>query len=128
VLSPAKKRRTSRTRLRDCRDLDSALHWVACLHSSTPPEPEGRRIRFLRHQLPPALLAEVDLDTLEITPETPMAEDLRADWSDLVYRLACRGGGLEVYLLFEHKSQSEHWTCLQLLRYVVASGHGFGNS
>lgn len=77
---------------------------------------------FLRHQLPPALLALVDLDTLEVSPDTHVAADLRADWSDLVYRLTGRDGGLDVYLLFEHKSHPEYWTLLQLLRYVVASG------
>jgi predicted transposase/invertase (TIGR01784 family) len=77
---------------------------------------------FLAHQLPAALLAEVDLSTLEIAADTFIAEDLRGDCSDLVYRLTCRGGALEVYLLFEHKSRPEHWTLLQLLRYVVASG------
>jgi hypothetical protein len=77
---------------------------------------------FLRHQLPHALLALVDLDTLEIAPDTHVATDLRADWSDLIYRLSGRDGGLEVYLLFEHKSHPEYWTLLQLLRYVVASG------
>ena len=77
---------------------------------------------FLRHNLPATLLAEVDLATLEIATDTYVAEDLREDCSDLVYRLACRGGTLEIYLLFEHKSRTEHWTLLQLLRYLVASG------
>jgi len=77
---------------------------------------------FLRHNLPATLLAEVDLATLEIATDTYVAEDLREDCSDLVYRLACRGGTLEIYLLFEHKSRPEHWTLLQLLRYLVASG------
>jgi predicted transposase YdaD len=77
---------------------------------------------FLRHNLPATLLAEVDLATLEIATDTYVAEDLREDCSDLVYRLACRGGTLEIYLLFEHKSRPDHWTLLQLLRYLVASG------
>jgi predicted transposase/invertase (TIGR01784 family) len=56
-----------------------------------------------------------------------VAEDLRGDWSDLVYRVRWVGddASLEVYLLFEHKSRPEHWTMLQLLRYVVASGERF---
>lgn len=43
----------------------------------------------------------------------------------MVYRLAYRGGTLEVYLLFEHKSRPERWTPLQLLRYLVASGERY---
>jgi hypothetical protein len=80
---------------------------------------------FLRHHLPATVLAELDLATLEISADTFVAEDLRGEWSDLVYRVAYRDGTLEVYLLFEHKSWPEHWTLLQLLRYVVASGERF---
>jgi predicted transposase YdaD len=80
---------------------------------------------FLRHHLPEPILAELDLATLEISKDTYVAEDLSADCSDLVYRLAYRGGELRVYLLFEHKSWPEHWTSLQLLRYVVASGEEY---
>jgi hypothetical protein len=29
---------------------------------------------------------------------------------------------LTVYLLFEHKSWSERWTALQLMRYIAAEG------
>ena len=32
---------------------------------------------------------------------------------------------MKIYLLFEHKSQPEHWTALQLLRYVVAGGEQY---
>ena len=80
---------------------------------------------FLRQQLPPALLAEIDLDTLEISKDTYVAEDLSEDCSDLVYRVGFRDGELQVYLLFEHKSRPEYWVLLQLLRYVVASGEAY---
>jgi predicted transposase/invertase (TIGR01784 family) len=81
---------------------------------------------FLRHNLPAALLSEIDLATLEISKDTYVGEDLSEDCSDLVYRVACRDGGeLQVYLLFEHKSRPEHWILLQLLRYVVASGEEY---
>lgn len=77
---------------------------------------------FLRNQLPADLLAEVDLGTLEVSKDTYVATDLRSAYSDLVYRVRCRGGDLSVYLLFEHKSSPEHWTLLQLLRYIAAEG------
>lgn len=80
---------------------------------------------FLLQNLPAALLAEIDLTTLEISKDTYVGEDLREDCSDLVYRVACQGGELQVYLLFEHKSRPEHWILLQLLRYVVASGEEY---
>jgi len=80
---------------------------------------------FLRHHLPTALLDAVDLATLEVCPDTHVAEDLREDCSDLVYRLGFGESELHVYLLFEHKSRPEHWTLLQLLRYVVAAGEQY---
>jgi hypothetical protein len=54
-----------------------------------------------------------------------VSSDLRSAYSDLVYRLRHRDGPLHVYLLFEHKSWPEHWTPLQLLRYVTAEGEQF---
>lgn len=76
----------------------------------------------LRHVLPPALLAELDLERLTISPDTFVTEALRKVYSDLIYQIPYRDTQLSVYLLFEHKSQPEHWVLLQLLRYVVASG------
>ncbi|NEV65391.1 Rpn family recombination-promoting nuclease/putative transposase, partial [Thiorhodococcus minor] len=37
---------------------------------------------FLRHQLPPALLAELDLGRLRISPDTFVTEALRKVYSD----------------------------------------------
>lgn len=80
---------------------------------------------FLRCQLPAALLAELDLTTLTIGEDSYVASDLRTAYSDLVYRVAYRGEALNVYLLFEHKSWAEHWTALQLLRYIAAEGEQY---
>jgi hypothetical protein len=80
---------------------------------------------FLRHHLPGELLASVDLSTLEVSPDTFVAEDLRQDCSDLVYRIAFADSELRIYLLLEHKSRPEHWTLLQLLRYAVAAGEQY---
>jgi len=79
---------------------------------------------FLRHTLPPRLLAHLDLDLerLVISPDTFVTEALRKIYSDLIYQIPYRDTHLSVYLLFEHKSQPEHWVLLQLLRYIVASG------
>jgi len=77
---------------------------------------------FLRHVLPQALLADLDLERLTISPDTFVTEALRKIYSDLIYQIPYRNTQLSVYLLFEHKSQSDHWVLLQLLRYMVASG------
>ncbi|WP_295883688.1 Rpn family recombination-promoting nuclease/putative transposase [uncultured Thiohalocapsa sp.] len=80
---------------------------------------------FLRCQLLAALLAQLDLTTLMISKDTYVASDLRTAYSDLVYRVGYRGEALNVYLLFEHKSWAEHWTALQLLRYIAAEGEQY---
>jgi predicted transposase/invertase (TIGR01784 family) len=77
---------------------------------------------FLRHHLPQALLAELDLERLAISPDTFVTEALHKVYSDLIYQMPLRDTQLSVYLLFEHKSQSDHRVLLQLLRYIVASG------
>ncbi len=77
---------------------------------------------FMRHTLPGDLLAELDLERLTISPDTFVTEARRKVYSVLIYRIPYRDSQLSVYLLFEHKSQPEHWVLLQLLRYIVASG------
>ena len=86
---------------------------------------------FLRHQLPAELLQGLDLDSLEISKDSYVSNDLRTSYSDLVYRLHSGGGGPEqgaalfVYILFEHKSSPEHWAPLQLLRYISLHGEAY---
>ncbi|WPL11547.1 Rpn family recombination-promoting nuclease/putative transposase [Thiorhodovibrio litoralis] len=82
---------------------------------------------FLRHVLPPVLLADLDLERLVISPDTFVTEALRKIYSDLIYQIPYRDSTLSVYLLFEHKSRSDHWVLLQLLRYIVASGELYKN-
>jgi predicted transposase/invertase (TIGR01784 family) len=77
---------------------------------------------FLSCWLPPRLLADIDLDSLEIAKDTYVSKELRTAYSDLVYRVLHAGGPLFIYLLFEHKSHPEYWTLLQLLRYIAAQG------
>lgn len=40
-------------------------------------------------------------------------------YSDLVSRVCCGDGALNIYLLFEHKSSPQHWAQLHLLRYIA---------
>ena len=80
---------------------------------------------FLHSHLPAAILAEVDLSTLTIAKDTYVSPDLRQAYSDLVYTVGYRQSELQIYLLFEHKSQPDYWVLLQLLRYIVASGEEY---
>lgn len=79
------------------------------------------------------MCAGLDLDSLEISRDSYVSRELRASYSDLVYRLRARapassdndGTALFVYLLFEHKSHPEHWVALQLLRYISLQGEAY---
>ena len=101
---------------------------IASPHDAFFRESFGRReiaVDFLRCQLPPDLLGEIDLATLTIAKDSYVATDLRSAYSDLVYRVQHRDGPLAIYLLFEHKSRPEHWTGLQILRYIAAEGEAW---
>ncbi len=74
---------------------------------------------FLDHHLPAATRGEVVLAGLTISKDSYITKELAASHSDLVYHLPYGEDQIAVYLLFEHKSTAEHWTPLQILRYVV---------
>jgi hypothetical protein len=79
---------------------------------------------LIQTHLPADLVAAMDLDSLKLQKDTFIDEELRECYSDLLYWVqladhdAKRGQG-QVYLLLEHKSQSDPMTCFQLLRYIV---------
>jgi predicted transposase/invertase (TIGR01784 family) len=81
---------------------------------------------LIESQLSPAALAELDLDTLQLESRSFIDADLRERFSDLLISVRLAGAGSEteadralVYLLFEHKSQSDPLTVFQLLAYIV---------
>lgn len=85
--------------------------------------PQAARDLIQTH-LPADLVAAMDLDSLKLQKDTFIDEELRECYSDLLYWVQLadldgkRGKG-QVYLLLEHKSQSDPMTCFQLLRYIV---------
>jgi predicted transposase YdaD len=94
---------------------------------------------FLRQHLPAELLEVVDLESLEISKDSDVSKELRASYSDLVYRLRWRAPdqadptvperaepaaavepadaaatlALHVDILFEHKRHPDDWGLLQ---------------
>lgn len=75
---------------------------------------------LLRNYLPPQIVAALDLQTLELQQDSFVDEELRQHFSDMLYTVQRKGGGVAlVYLLFEHKSHAERLTSFQLLRYLV---------
>ena len=81
--------------------------------------PEVQR-DFVAHYLPPTVVAALDLATLEATKDSFVDPELRAHYSDLLFRVDIRTGGPAfLYLLFEHKSRPDRFARFQLLRYTV---------
>ena len=79
---------------------------------------------LIQTHLPLNLVQLLDLHSLELQKDSFIDEDLRQSFSDLLYSVQLAGANDppiegQVYLLFEHKSQSDPMTCFQLLRYIV---------
>ncbi len=81
---------------------------------------------LIETQLSAAALAELDLDTLQLEDGSFIDPDLREKFSDLLLSVGLaekspveNGDQALVYFLFEHKSQSDPLTVLQLLSYIV---------
>ncbi len=75
---------------------------------------------FLTNYLSPELAAKINLDSLEITQESFVDEELKAHHSDLLFRFRQTDGtdGF-IYVLLEHKSYTDKLVGFQLLRYVL---------
>jgi predicted transposase/invertase (TIGR01784 family) len=73
----------------------------------------------LRAVLPTALARQIDFATLEPLPGSFIDEHMRGSHADLLYSVQCAGRDTCLYVLFEHKSEVDRWTLLQLLRYMV---------
>jgi predicted transposase YdaD len=79
--------------------------------------------------LPADLVQILDLDSLELQKDSFVDDELRDTYSDMLYSIRLSGQDLsgqdgepvegQVYILLEHKSQSDPMTCFQLLRYIV---------
>ncbi|MBF0476063.1 MAG: Rpn family recombination-promoting nuclease/putative transposase [Deltaproteobacteria bacterium] len=75
---------------------------------------------FFANYLPESVLDQLDLSTLETTTDSFVDEQLRAHFSDLVYRVNIKQSQpAYVCILLEHKSHQDRLAPLQLLRYMT---------
>jgi len=74
---------------------------------------------FLRWQLPEAVAAAVDWESLRVEPGSFVDSHYRHSESDLLFSARCGGSDCRIYLLFEHLSIPESTLALKLLRYMV---------
>lgn len=73
----------------------------------------------LRSSLPKALAELVQWETLKPASGSFIDESVRWSHSDKLYEVRYHGEDALVYVLWEHKSEVDKWTLLQLLRYMV---------
>lgn len=78
----------------------------------------------LRHVLPAALVARMDLGSLALQPGSFVDDELRAHHTDLLFTLQLAGQPARVYVLFEHQSSVDPWMPLRLLRYMLRVWEG----
>ncbi len=81
---------------------------------------------LIETQLSADALAEFDIDTLQLETGSFIDADLTEKFSDLLFsvrRVGSKNDSTDdrvmIYVLFEHKSQSDHFTVFQLLSYMV---------
>ena len=78
---------------------------------------------YLRRNLYPALLAELDLDTLTLSSDTFVTQELREIRADVVYDVYTKNGErLKICFLIEHKGdnpEQEQPLYIQVFKYIV---------
>ncbi|MBF0524019.1 MAG: Rpn family recombination-promoting nuclease/putative transposase [Deltaproteobacteria bacterium] len=74
---------------------------------------------FLANYLPDSILGQLDLNTLEATTDSFVDDQLKAHFTDLVYRVNIKQSQQGyVCILLEHKSHQDRYVPLQLFRYM----------
>ncbi len=83
-------------------------------------DPENAR-DFLKENLPAEALSLLNLDTIRISKESFVDEELRSHQSDILIEAALCSPGEPafIYILVEHKAYPDKWALLQLLSYPV---------
>ena len=73
----------------------------------------------LRYLLPPAVVAQIDWQTLALVSGSVVDPQHRDRHADLLYTVKVAGQRAFLYMLFEHKSRPDTLTPFQLLVYEV---------
>jgi hypothetical protein len=73
----------------------------------------------LRHLLPPAVVAQIDWQTLTLVSGSVVDPQHRDRHADLLYSVEIAGRSAFLYVLFEHKSRPDPLTPFQVLVYMV---------
>lgn len=74
---------------------------------------------FLSAYLPNDLLNIIDMSTLEPQNGTFLDEDLKEEFSDLLFRVSINNKDGYIYLLFEHKAYRDRKVIFQVMKYMI---------
>jgi predicted transposase/invertase (TIGR01784 family) len=74
---------------------------------------------FFKEYLPAEITKNLDFDTLKISKDTFVDQELSKHFSDLLYHIKLNNIAAFIYLLIEHKSKEDYFTGFQLLKYMV---------
>ena len=74
---------------------------------------------FLSNYLPKDLINIIDMNTLEPQKESFLDENLKEEFSDLLFRVCINNKESYIYLLFEHKSYKDRMIIFQVLKYML---------
>ncbi|MDR3197360.1 MAG: Rpn family recombination-promoting nuclease/putative transposase, partial [Planctomycetaceae bacterium] len=77
--------------------------------------------KFLSHVLKPEVLEFLDLERLQVDPETFVDEELKRLYVDVLYRIPIKHSNesIVVFILIELKTENDKWTIFQLVKYVI---------
>ena len=74
---------------------------------------------FLQSYLPKDLLNIIDMDTLEPQKDSYLDEQLKEQFTDLLFKTNINDKEGYVYFLFEHKSYKDRMVIFQVLKYMI---------
>ncbi|MGY0503002.1 Rpn family recombination-promoting nuclease/putative transposase [Nocardia sp. FBN12] len=73
----------------------------------------------IRVNIDAELAARIDFDGMVLVPGSFITEDLRSQYSDVLYRTTIDDRGAYLYILIEHQSCSDQLMAFRMLSYVV---------
>ncbi|HAE2267799.1 TPA_asm: Rpn family recombination-promoting nuclease/putative transposase [Salmonella enterica subsp. salamae serovar 60:g,m,t:z6] len=78
---------------------------------------------FLDIHLPAELREICDLDTLQLASGSFIEENLKAQYSDVLYSLNMQGAPGYLHILIEHQSSPDKKMAFRMIRYAIAAMH-----
>ncbi|MCK5838043.1 MAG: Rpn family recombination-promoting nuclease/putative transposase, partial [Desulfobacula sp.] len=76
-------------------------------------------VEFFTNYFPDEILKLTNFETLEISKDSFVDEELKEYFSDILYTVNIAGSDSYIYILLEHKSYNDTLTVIQTLKYII---------